>query len=136
MTALTADNKTRKKFAGELVEYKLLANAIVFQGAIVCVDAAGWLQPGDDTAAFRVVGVAFDGADNTGGANGAKVVRVERRSTIPVVIAGATQALVGDILDVSDDQTATASGTNSVALGECVKFVTATEVIVDLDRRA
>ncbi len=69
-TPLTADRNTCHKELGRVQAYKLLANAIIFKGALCAVDAAGFLVPAINTVNFVVVGVSEHFVDNTGGANG------------------------------------------------------------------
>ncbi len=86
------------KFSEGLVaEYLVAANATIDVGAAVIINSAGFAVAG--TAAGtgqRIVGVATEAVDNTGGANGAKRVTVLKRGIVDATIAsGITQAQVG-----------------------------------------
>lgn len=74
--ALASDRMTEKR-QGELFEIPLAANAIVYTGALVMVDA-GYLKPGAPSTTAIVVGRANNSADNTGGSDGDKTVTVEK----------------------------------------------------------
>jgi hypothetical protein len=47
--------------------YELAADAVIYRGALVSIDAAGYLIPAADTVNTYVAGVAKDNVDNTGG---------------------------------------------------------------------
>jgi hypothetical protein len=135
MAALTADTQRRRK--GQITEqvYPVAANAVIHYGALVAVDANGYLVPAADTAGLDVVGIADEAANNTGGANGALEVRVYRGSAL-VATSGASalvQADVGADAFVLDDNTVVkaAGTTNSVTAGEVLERVSATSVWVN-----
>lgn len=80
--ALTTDRRTPKRGQHTLAEYldaPVAASAVIYNGALVALNASGYAVPADaSTAGLRVIGVASARVDNTGGSNGAKRVRVER----------------------------------------------------------
>lgn len=80
--ALTTDRRTPKRGQHTLAEYldaPVAAGAVIFNGALVALNQAGYAVPVDaSTAGLRVAGVASGKVDNTGGSNGAKRVRIER----------------------------------------------------------
>ena len=78
MTALADNRSTIYVDDTDFEDVPLAANAIVFQGGIVCVDASGWGTKGATSTTLKAVGIAQGSADNTGGANGAKYVRVRK----------------------------------------------------------
>lgn len=82
---------------GFVAEYPVAANTAIGVGAAVIINSAGFAVAG--TAAGtgqRIVGVATEVVDNTGGANGAKGVTVLKRGIVDATIAGGiTQAQVG-----------------------------------------
>lgn len=77
MVALTANRNTPSALPG-LRQVPVGANARIFLGAIVQINAAGFAVPGAATAANVAIGRAEAAADNTGGANGAITVDVRR----------------------------------------------------------
>jgi len=82
---------------GFVAEYPVAANAVIGVGAAVVINPSGFAEAGTAAAANqRIVGVATEVVDNTGGANGAKVVTVWKRGIVDATIAGGiAQAQVG-----------------------------------------
>jgi hypothetical protein len=82
---------------GFVAEYPVAANAVIGVGAAVIINASGFAEAGTAAAANqRIVGVATEVVDNTGGANGARVVTVWKRGIVDATIAGGiAQAQVG-----------------------------------------
>lgn len=134
MTALNADRKTSYR-EGIEIEYKVAANAKIFAGSLVCLNASGYAAPGGDTANFKFVGVAMEYVDNTGGANGDIPVRVRRKGIFRFSASGMAITDIGAVVNVSDDQTVAKTTTNSVACGKIAEFISATEVGIDIDMR-
>jgi hypothetical protein len=82
---------------GRVAEYLVAANAVIGVGAAVIINSSGFAEVGSAIGTGqRIVGVATEVVDNTGGANGAKVVTVLKRGIVNATIAGGiTQAQVG-----------------------------------------
>lgn len=59
-----------------IFDLPLKADAVVYSGGVVCTDSSGYVIPGGAALGLIVRGVAQQSKDNTGGANGAKTVRV------------------------------------------------------------
>lgn len=76
---LTASRKVPEK-EGSRFNYPVAASAVIYKGALVAINTAGDLVPATASATLRVVGVARDTADNTGGAAGA--IRCEVKTGI------------------------------------------------------
>ena len=120
MTALAQDRNTPMKGDARAVLYKVAAATQIYKGAIVSVNATGFLVPASDTAGTLVVGIANGNVDNTGGADGALSCLVQkgvaglRADTTPI-----TQAEVGRAVMVQDDGniTTAAVATNDIAAG-------------------
>ena len=55
MTALTKDRITKSR-TGEYVSHPVLANAKIYAGALVVVDASGWAKPGATATGLKAVG--------------------------------------------------------------------------------
>jgi len=86
------------KFSEGLVaEYPVVANAVIGVGAAVIINTSGFADAGTAAATNqRIVGVATEVVDNTGGANGAQRVTVWKRGIVDATIAGGiAQAQVG-----------------------------------------
>jgi len=134
MTALTEDRNTQRK-DGELIPLPVVADDCIYGGSLVAVNADGYLNPGSDTAGLIFAGVADARADNTGGAAGDITCNVRRRGCYLFAIAAATQANVGDVVYLVDDQTVglAATTTNDIACGKIVEYYSATKVWVDIE---
>lgn len=77
MTALTQDRNTLRR-EGAQMEPPLAANARIFGGALVAINAAGYAVAGSTSASLTGAGVAERRADNTGGTAGAIRVRLSK----------------------------------------------------------
>lgn len=111
-----------------------VAVAKIYKGSLVALNAAGFVKPaaaGDK----RVVGVAYETVDNASGAAGDLTIRVWREGTFEVNGSGLTQANVGDLVYVTDDNTVTLTATGSIVVGVITEFVSATKARVDIRQR-
>lgn len=77
MTALTQDRNTLRR-DGAQMEPPVAANARIFGGALVAINAAGYAVPGSTATGLASAGVAQHRADNSGGAAGAIRVRLSK----------------------------------------------------------
>ncbi len=128
MAALTQDTNRRSKGEVKINFYKVAANAVIYAGAIVCVNASGFLAPAADTASFKCVGIATTAADNTGGANGDIECAVARGIHYVATSGGSAvaQANVGDDAVILDSNTVVleAGATNDILAGEILEIDT------------
>ena len=136
MTALTASYDARRK-DGALVACPLGAGAHVFKSAFLGIAAAtGLVQPASDAAGLVFAGVAYEEANNAGGAAGAKSVRVLKTGIFTVAKAGAVQTDVGKTALIVDDATvATAPTADNIACGIVVGVPDAAHVQVRIDTK-
>lgn len=126
MTALAKDRNTKAKSKGPLTVYKVAAGVVIYVGALVAKNAAGFLVPASNAAALTVVGRANGKpgavggkADNTAGANGDLSMEVEE-GIFKWTNSGTgalAQANVGYPCFVEDDQTVSDRGTFGVIAG-------------------
>lgn len=136
MAVLTDDIKLEEK-PGHLVDSPVVASDIIYQGALVKHNAAGYIAPAAAESGAVFAGVAYERVDNSSGAAGDKMVRVIKMGTFLLTGSGFTQANVGASVYASDDQTiSTTQGTNEQEVGKIVKFVSATQVWVKIDNVA
>jgi hypothetical protein len=133
MSALTRDRATSYR-EGIEVEFPVAASTKIYAGSMACLNAGGYAVPAADTSGFRFAGVALEQADNSSGADGAKMVRLRRAGVFEFDGANLTQAKVGEAMCVVDDQTfADAAGaTNDVKAGVLVKYISATKGWIDI----
>lgn len=126
MAAATKDRNTDRKDPGYKA-YPVLAATKIYKGTLVAIDNAGYGKPAADAANLRVVGVADHQADNSAGANGALNIIV-REGVYRMAASSITQAMVGKMMYVVDDQTFDdAIGTNGIKAGRLVEYISATE---------
>ena len=133
MANLTADREDLRQDG--ILQLFPVAAVKIYKGALVALNASGYAKPaaaGDK----RVVGIAFEQADNAGGAAGAKTIRVWRQGTFELNSSGLTQANVGDLVYVTDDNTVTLTAAGSIVVGVITEFVSATKARVDINQRA
>ncbi|MEW6658163.1 MAG: hypothetical protein AB1424_05860 [Thermodesulfobacteriota bacterium] len=135
MAALTKDRATPYR-EGIEVAYSVAAAVKIYAGSLVCANAGGFAAPAADTSGYRLVGVALEQVDNSGGADGDKSVRVRRHGIFEFDAASITQAMVGDPMYAVDDHTFddAAGPTNDVKVGILVKYGSATKGWIDIAR--
>ena len=120
MSALTQDRNTLSR-NGDQAEPPVAANARIFGGALVAINAAGLAVPGSTALGLKGAGVAERRADNTGGTAGAIRVRLSRRPAQFANSAAADAITLADLgadCFIVDDQTVAktdGSGTRSRA---------------------
>ncbi len=120
MAALTKDRNTPNKELGRSISLRMLANAHIFGGSQVCLGATGFAIPAADVATgTKVIGVADEEVDNTGGADGDARVLVRKGVFGFVNDGNVVQADIGADAMVEDDQTVTnaATATNDKIAG-------------------
>jgi hypothetical protein len=130
--ALSADRNTSYR-EGVECEYPVKAATQIYAGSLVMLGSDGYAIPGADTASAKFVGVALENV--LGGAtDGAKSIRVRRKGVFEFAATSITQAMVGDIMYIADDQTFddAAGPTNDIPCGRLVKYVSATKGWIDI----
>lgn len=134
MTALAKDRDTRKK-PGQLGMCPIAAAALIYGGAIVCVNAGGYLIKGSDAAGLILAGISTGRFDNSAGANG-DLNGVFERDGLHMMNLGTaiTQANVGDPVYLVDDQTVdlAANVTHLILAGVIAEMVTTTLAYIDI----
>lgn len=120
MTALVKDRNTPRR-AGDQFDDPVAAATVLFEGAMVCLNAAGDAVPGSTATGLVPRGVAEARVDNAAGAVGDKSVpsqagtfRFENSTAADEI----TRAEIGDTAYIVDDQTVAktdGTGTRSAA---------------------
>jgi len=120
MAALTADRDTPELNRPKTRALPVAANAKIYAGALVVLDG-GYAAPGSTKTNLVALGRAAEQVDNTGGANGAQSVAVDR-GVFRYANSAAGDALaksdIGATAYIVDDQTVaktSASNTRSAA---------------------
>lgn len=138
MADITARKASTDRQDG-LVYPFLMGAEEVFEGALVAVNAAGYVVNAGDDANAVVVGVADESVDNSGGAAGDKTLKVRRTGVFTFNAAfSAAQADVNTLCYASDNQTVdlAANTTNDVLVGRIVEVLSSSKVRVDIRDRA
>ncbi len=123
MAALTQDVQRRSlALSGtKRIALPVKAGEVIYEGALVAVDANGLAVPASDTAALKVMGVAVEGYDNTSGANGTVGSSNARYCVVETGAYSfeATGGAAGVQATVSDDNTVNiaANTTNDIVAG-------------------
>lgn len=107
MAALIADRNTPKQ-AAQQIGVPVATNVKIYAGSLVVANASGFAAPGSSAATLTALGRAAESVDNTGGANGAKTVRVDRKDAFKFANLAAdpvVQADFGKTCYIVDDQT-------------------------------
>ena len=119
MTAMTESRRVRTR-KGEIYSRGVAANAVIFQGALVCL-SGGLAVPASTALNLIPDGVAREVADNSGGADSAIKVETMPQEVYVFNSAGADEVTIADIGSdcfLVDDQTVAKTdggGTRSVA---------------------
>jgi len=133
MPALTGDYDPQAK-EGNLIAYPVGANVIIYKGALVSVRNNGYAYPArSGVSTDQFVGVAYETVNNSGGSDGAKVVRVLKRGTFVYNGTGFTQASVGAAFYALDDNTLTTTATNNQLVGYGVEYISSTKLRIRID---
>ena len=126
--ALTASVERPHLTDQELREYPVEASAKIYKGAGLGKSASGHAQP--LVAGNVFLGLAYEEADNTGGADGAKKVRAYTVGDFEVPLSSAAQSNQGDKVYMSDDGTFTFTSTSNSFVGHCMGLGDAANTIV------
>ncbi len=121
MPTLTKDIKSERK-QGIVFALPAAANAHIYSGALVSVNAAGYVAPASDTSGETFLGVSRKESNNGGGANGALTAEGYLKGIFHFAAPGITQADLAKEAWVVDD--------NSVGLGIVAQPVNATGVVI------
>ena len=113
-------------------EYPVIASDIIFEGAAVGENTAGYSRPLEAGDVFQ--GFAKEKADNSTGAAGAINVTVRTKGKIQANITGvAITANDRPAVYMSDDDTFTLTATSNSLIGYVSRWVSSGVVIVEFD---
>lgn len=71
--ALSADRLTKRR-KGEVYSLPVAANAVIYAGALVCVNASGYAVPGSTSTTLKAAGVAQEAVTGTATAGAVSVL--------------------------------------------------------------
>ena len=130
MTTL-AKNTPRTEEVGTHNEFPVIASDIIYDGAYVGDNGAGYARP--LVAGDRFLGFALRQADNSTGSAGDKRVMVKEAGKFAAAITGALITDVGQPVYASDDDVLTFSPVGGSFIGFVHRFVSSGNVIVAFD---
>lgn len=135
MTVLAANIVVKAKDPGTPQSYEVVASDIIYKGALLMVNAAGYVAPCTATASTMFAGIAQEKIDNSSGSAGDVSVVCYRTGRFLLLFSDTlTIANVGDVAYAEDDQTCSVSGaTNEHKVGVIAEFVDATHAWVQID---
>ena len=135
MAALTKDTVPRTSGVGRKRIGKMAAATTIYNGALIAVNAAGFVVAASDAAAIKVVGMATEKVANAGAAGAAEIsyltgLDIELNNAAGAIVAAGDKALCY----VADDNSVStaAAMTNDVIAGFVAEFTT-TKVWVYVD---
>jgi len=119
---------------------KMAAELIPF-GAIVMINAAGYVANATDTAGCKTLGVALETVDNSGGSAGDLEILCDiggAEVQVAHEVGSLTIANVGDavVLELNNEVSDVATSTNDIAAGSIIEVVDATTIWVALPQYA
>lgn len=120
MTTLTGD-QPRDYYQGDFHDFPVIAGDIIYQGAAVGDNSAGYARPLVAGDPFR--GFADYRVDNATGLAGDKVVRTRTHGDIKLAITGLAITDVGKDVYASDDNTFTLIATSNSKIGTVSSWI-------------
>jgi hypothetical protein len=132
---ISTDQKLDYK-EGVEIPFEVYQSTTIFAGCDVCVNAAGYLVMGGDTAGLIYVGVSREYVDNSLGSDGDLKCRVRRRGLIKRELATAiTIANVGDNVFLAEDNKVdlAANVDNDIFCGIIAGYIDTTHAWIDIE---
>jgi hypothetical protein len=133
MAALTKARRTDAKLKMDKLHMPM-SQVKIYRGAIVSIASTGYAINADDASVHKIVGIAEETVDNTGGFDGDEMIHVRRRGLYRFVwsTGNATQIEVGKRAYVIDNQSVNTNiiAANDNYVGRIVKVISVTEVEV------
>ncbi len=128
--ALSANRDVDRYVDSELRSYKMAAGARVYKGGLVGLSSgyARALVAGD-----QCVGIAYEEANNAGGAAGATSVRVFTQGDFSHALSGAALTNIGDAVYASADDTLTLTASGNSLAGVCMDVPETGRIILRLN---
>ena len=131
MAALTDNIEVAEKDG--VIQASPMAVDIIYRGALLKHNAAGYLAPCATEAGAKFAGIAEEKVDNSGGSAGDKDCKFKTKGVYLLTGTGFAQTDVGELVYASDDQTITKTQSGNLQqVGRIVKFVSSTQVWVEL----
>lgn len=129
-----AANKEVIEQGGDLVSFPMAA-AKIYKGALLKINAAGFLAPAAPEAGSQFAGIAYESVDNSAGAAGDLECRAMQNNLHVCKGSGFAAADVGSQVFATDDDvvTLTEGTTSKQKVGKIIRVLSATEVLVKIE---
>lgn len=127
--ALTANRELDRYVDQELRALPVKAAAHIYKGALVGIDSATGCVRGL-VAGDAFAGVAYEEADNSGGADAAIAVRVYTQGDFEHALASAARTNNGAIVYASADDTLTLTASGNSAVGRQIEAPTSAKIVL------
>jgi hypothetical protein len=129
--ALTENREVEHYVDQELRSLPVAADVHIYKGALLGLTSGGYLRP--LTAGDLFAGLAYEEADNTGGANGDTSVRFYTLGDFSHALSGVAMSNIGDPVYASADDTLTLTSTANSYVGRAIDVPSAGQIILRLD---
>lgn len=132
MATQTADIP-RSYQLGDLEDYPVIASDIIYEGAAVGENGAGYARP--LVAADPFLGFCIENADNSTGAAGDRLVKVKTRGKVVLTVTGASAITANDrpAVYAADDNAFTLTSTSNTKIGYVQRWVAGSQCVVEFD---
>lgn len=128
--ALTANRDVNRYVDQDIRQLQVKASANVFKGSFVG-HSGGFARPLE--AADPFLGIAYEEADNSSGADGDKKVRLYTIGDFDHALTGAVITNIDDPVYASDDGTLTFTSAGNSFVGYCIDVPSAGNIILRLE---
>jgi len=126
MTAISQHTSRKIKEVGPRLKYGVKDATTIYQGAYLGVVAAeGYALGYVSTTTDKFIGIALEGADNSGGADAALYVLTSTSGVLEdIAVTGAADGVeeLGNAVYVTDSGTMTLTGTNNNLVGNIINY--------------
>ncbi len=129
--ALSTNREVDRYVDQELRSYPVAQSAHIYKGGFVGLNASGYARA--LAASDPAVGLAYEEADNSGGSDGDKAVRVFTQGDFLHALSGAAKTNIGDAVYASADDTLTFTATGNSLVGVCVDVPESGKVILRIE---
>ena len=110
------------------------ASTHIYKNALTKINVAGFIAGCATESGAVYAGMAYEEIDNSAGANGDLLVRIERINAIYINGTSFVAADLGKAVYASDDDTAVLVDSGDLQLiGKIIEVVSATEILVSQD---
>jgi len=140
--AASTSNQYPTSFGIDAPLFPVYTNTHIYANVQCAVNSSGYLVQVSDTSGLLPVGTSLEEVNNGTGASGAlscPVVPIGQGDVNGWFVfncSGATQAWVGTLVYFTDDVTVAQSSSHSIVAGVVTQFISSTQVVVDMTRRA